>query len=466
MNKVKGHLDAVNPTNIGQQFNSTKQSMSIWELILVGVGGIIGAGYFLGSGSPIRTAGPSVLIAFLVGGFITTQTVGALNTLATYHPSEGAFKVYADMYLGRFIGYMQGWTYYLTSILTISSEAVASAIFVRLWVPSVPIWLLSSIFAAIVLLINAFGVKDFGLVESFMSVIKIAALVGFIVVVALSLFGWHVQATGTTPKVSSLFTGSFFPHGFGGLCQSMLIVIFAYAGIGVFGTAAVELKHPKLLDMGGFTTMGLLIGLYFLSIAGVLLILPWSEVSTQISPFVQAIQSLHLGLLANVLNAVILIASFSVMAGSVFSANQILASLGHGGEAPKFTIKTSENRHIHYGALITTAIGIAIFIGVSYMLPSSVYNLLISSSSFFTFFNWLIMLATLIAWRRKEAKNKVSKLAFGQPFTTWLTMVLIVVLAGYALFERDQRLGFYVSLAMSILLVVGYFFSRKRKFAL
>ena len=452
--------------NTGKQVQSDKQSMSIWELILVGVGGIIGAGYFLGSGSPIRTAGPSVLLAFLVGGFITTQTVGALNTLATYHPSEGAFKAYADMYLGRFTGYMQGWTYYLTSILTISSEAVASAIFVRLWVPSVPIWVLSTVFAAIVILINAFGVKNFGLVESFMSVIKIAALVGFIVVVGLFLFGWHVQSTGTTPKLGSLFSGSFFPHGFGGLGQSMLIVIFAYAGIGVFGTAAVELKHPKRLDMGGFTTMGLLTGLYLLSIAGVLLILPWSKVSTQISPFVQAIQALHLGVLADILNAVILVASFSVMAGSVFSANQILASLGHGGEAPKFTVKTSKKRHTHYGALITTAVGIAIFIAVSYVLPSSVYNLLISSSSFFTFFNWFIMLSTLIAWRRKEPQNGVSKLSFGQPFTTWLTMVLIVVLAGYALFERDQRLGFYVSLGMSILLVVGYFFSRKRKFGL
>lgn len=448
---------------MGVRIPSGKRTMSVWELILVGVGGIIGAGYFLGAGSPIRTAGPSVLIAFLIGGFITAQTVGALNTLASDHPSEGAFKAYADMYLGRFIGYMQGWTYYLTSILTISSEAVASAVFVRMWFPSVPLWVLSSSFAAIVIFINAFGIKNFGVIESFMSIIKIAALVGFIVVAGLIVFGWHNRVTGASTSFNAGVGGGFFPHGFGGLCQSMLIVIFAYGGIGVFGTAAVELKRPKYLDFGGIGTVGLLTGLYMLSIAGLLFILPWHQVGTQMSPFVQALQHIHLGILADVLNAVILIASFSVMAGSVFSASLILESLGHGGEAPKFTTRLSKKRRTPYGALISTALGLTIFIGVSYVLPSTVYKLLISSSSFFTFFNWFIMLFTLVSWRRKNRGKHVSSLTFGQPFTTWMTMILIVFLAGYALFQRDQRLGFYACAGMAIMMVVGYFFSRKRK---
>lgn len=443
----------------------SKGTMSLSELILVGVGGIIGAGFLLGSGIPIRTAGPCVLIAFILGGLITTQVVGALNTVALDEPMEGAFKAYADKYLGRFIGYMQGWTYYLTSILTISSESVASAIFVQLWLPSWPLWILSSCFALLILLINAFGIKNFGLIESFMSVVKIAALVGFIVFVAIWLFGFHPHTTSHTIGFASASGagGGFFPNGVGGLFRAMLIVIFAYAGIGVFATASIELKHPRQVDAGGFTTLIILTALYIFSIGGMLFIIPWSSVSTKTSPFVQALEHVHLTVLADILNAVILIAAFSVMAGAVFSANQILASLGHSGEAPAFSTRTVSKREIQYGALIVTAIGLAVFIGLSYMLPSNVYNFLVSASSFFTFFNWFIMLFTFISWRHKRSSKQISRLAFGQPISTYITMAVIVFLAFYALTERDDRLGFYACVGISIILSGCYFFTRKHK---
>ncbi|WEG14845.1 amino acid permease [Pullulanibacillus sp. KACC 23026] len=462
MDKTKSIRSNTAQASVKSRKQVLKGSMSVWELILIGIGGIIGAGYFLGSGSPIRTAGPSVLLAFVIGGLITMQAVGALNSLSFDHPSEGAFKTYADMYLGRFMGYMQGWTFYLMSILTISSEAVASAIFVKVWLPHIPLWIMSSSFAALVILINAFGVKNFSTVESFMSVIKIAALFGFIVVASIAIFGGQSHE-GTTQALDALHNTGFFPHGFSGLAQSMLIVVFAYAGIGVFATAAVHLKHPKYLDIGGLVTVGTLTGLYLLSIAGLLLLLPWNEVNVQTSPFVQALQHVHLNVLADCLNAVILIASFSVMAGSVFSANQILKSLGDNGEAPRFTIKKSPNNPIPYGALITTTIGLAVFISMSYVLPSSIYNLLISSSSFFTFFNYFIILLTFLAWRRQYKDKTISLLAFGQPLSTWLTMGIILFLTVFALFQKEQRLGFYACLVMGGLIIIGYFFSPKRK---
>ncbi|GEO25754.1 amino acid permease [Alicyclobacillus acidoterrestris] len=436
-----------------------KATMRLAELILVGVGGIIGAGFFLGSGLPIRTAGPAVMISFLMGGLITAQVVGALSSVAMDHPVEGAFKVYADMYLGRFLGYMQGWTYYLTSILTIASEAVASAIFVRVWLPGAPLWALSSGFAAMIILMNAFGVANFGRIESLMSVIKIAALVGFAAVILLMLFG--VRPHTLTIPVTMSTGGGFFAHGVGGIFQSMLIVIFSFAGIGVFATAAVELKHPKKLDTGAIVTITCLTVLYLLSIGTMLLVLPYERVSTNISPFVQALRYIHMNILANVLNAVILVAAFSVMAGAVFSANQILASLGQSGEAPRLTTRTSKQRHVQYGALLFTAFGIAIFLTLSYVLPSSVYNFLVSASSFLTFFNYFIMLATFLAWRRQSRHKPVSRLAFGQPVATVLTMAVVVFLAGYALFQREQRLGFYACLGMTAFISMGYFFTHK-----
>jgi L-asparagine transporter-like permease len=441
--------------------------LGVGQLILIGIGGIIGAGFFLGAGLPVRTAGPAVLGAFVLGGVLTAQVTGALTSIAVKHPVEGSFKVFADMYIGRFAGYMQGWLYYVTSVLTIASEAVAMGVFTRVWLAVMPLWALSAIYAGIILAINAFGVRNFGRVESLMSVVKIAALAGFIVFAAIEA----VRLTGVAASVGSraslsarVGTGGLFPHGFSGLLESMLIVVFAYAGIGVFATAAAEVNDARKIETGALWTIVILTALYLLSIAGLLLVVPWTEVSTTTSPFVLGLQRGHVGVLADLFNGAILIASFSVMAGAVFSANQVLVNLGQTHDAPRFVAGHSRGG-LAVGALAFTAAGIAAALVLAYLLPSSVYNFLISASSFMTFAYWFLMLWTFIAWRRTEEgrTSRVSILAFGQPYAAPLTMLVIVVLTGYALAQTEQRIAFYVFAAITLVLALGYpLFARKR----
>ncbi|MCL6631247.1 MAG: amino acid permease [Alicyclobacillus herbarius] len=429
--------------------------ISVWELIFIGVGGIIGAGFFLGSGQPIRAAGPSVLLAFLLGALVTTQTLGAVTSITANHPVQGSFTAFADMYLGRFTGFLQGWTYYVTSVLTIASEAVAMSVFAKLWIPHIPGWILTSVFILVVLVINAFGVKNFGRVESFMSAVKMAALVGFIVYAALFLFG--VTGRGAEPLAG--FTGlrvGFFPHGVTGFAQSMLIVIFAYAGIGVFATAVTKVKNPQSMDRGAWWTIILLTAMYVISVGLLLCIEPWQRMSTKTSPFVVGFGHMGLPVFGQIFNAVILVASFSVMAGAIFSANQILISLAHARVAPRFATRRKGNRQ--YGALVITTVCLAAVVNLSYILPSNVYSFLISASSFFTFMTWFVILWTFLVWRKKTTGDDqfVSTLAFGQPWMTIVTMVFIVILAGYALTDKDQRLGFYTCLAVWALLCAVY----------
>lgn len=236
----------------------------------------------------------------------------------------------------------------------------------------------------------------------------------------------------------------------------MLIVIFSYAGIGVFAMASVRLKNPKQLDNGGIITMIVLTVLYILSIGGLLLVLPWYIMSTKISPFVLALQHLRMAGLADVFNAVILIASFSVMAGAVFSANQILVGLGHRHDAPAFVAKRAKKRPVQYGALACTAFGIAIFIALSSVLPSGVYTFLVSASSFFTFFTWFVMLVTFVSWRRHKPGNYVSKLAFGKSAGSYITMAVFVLLTVYSLLSAQERLAFYACLAIFAVVTLGY----------
>jgi L-asparagine transporter-like permease len=448
-------------TTVWVEATPTKQQMSLTELVFIGVGGIIGAGFFLGCGLPIRTAGPAVLISFLVGALITAQVLGALTSVAASYPIEGSFKVYADMFLGKFAGYLQGWTYYITSILTISSESVAMGIFTQVWFPHFPTGLSSSGYALIILGINLFGMKSFGRIESIMTVVKLGALVGFLVFAAYLLFGHGANTPHLPLRVHG--KSGFFPTGFSGVMSSMLIVIFAYAGIGVFGTAAVELRRKEQITAGGAWTLAILTTLYVLTIGAILLIEPWWGLNTSTSPFVAAFQHAHFGWLAQAVNAVILIASFGVMAGAVFSASQILYSLGKAREAPRLVMYETK-RGVRMGALGLTTIGIAIALTISYLLPANVYNFLISASSFFSFFNWLMILWTFLKWKKKMQVEKkpiqISRLSFGQPVSVVLTMVVILVLAGYALLQRDQRFGFYSFIVILLIVAVSRRFTK------
>lgn len=425
----------------------TNGSLGVPGLVLVGIGGIIGAGFFLGAGLPIRTAGPAVLLAFLFGALITAQVTGALASLAVADPQPGAFVTYAERYVGPFAGFVQGWTYYVGSVLTITSEAAAMAVFSRIWAPSAPAWILTCAYAAVVLLMNAFGVRNFTRIESLMTVMKLGALVGFVVFVGTAAIAEGARGTASAAPEgvhATLTLHGFFAAGGAGVFQSMLIVIFAYAGIGVFATAAAQTARPRDIDRAAWITVASLAGLYLTSIALVLRTVSWRGVSLTASPFVVALERLGAPLLGGAFNLIILVASFSVMAGCVFSANQILLGLAEAGQAPPLVRPTTGVR-TQAGPLAVTSAGVALAVLVAYLLPADVYGFLISASGFLSLLNWFLILWAFLGWRGQRSRQgrHVSSLAFGQPASTPLTMLVLVVLAAFATTQPEQRLGFY-----------------------
>lgn len=443
------------------QNRQQKGHLSVGSLVLVGVGGIIGAGFFLGCGLPISLAGPAVLLSFVLAAFITAVVTGSITSIAVNHPIRGSFQVYASMYIGPFAGFMQGWTFYLTGILTIASESVAMAIFTRMWLPNIPVALLAGVFSAVVIIINAFGARNFERVEAWMSVVKIAALVGFICIMAAALFGLFAHH-GTIGAAAAGAAGGWIPHGFKGIAQSMLIVLFAYAGIGVFAAAAPDVRHPRDIDKAALWTLLILTVLYILSIGLLLWAVPWHTFGTSASPFVVGLQKIGLGWIPMILNGVILIAAFSVMAGSLYAADEILLSLAASKDAPKIILYKTK-RGIAVGALVTSTIAIALVLFLSQMLPANVYNFLISASSDFTLFNWFILMWAFLRWAKttKEDDAFTSVLAFGHPYTTWVVIILIIALAGYSLTQSDQRIGFFAALGVGILVALCYLFVRR-----
>ncbi|HEU4962454.1 MAG TPA: amino acid permease [Bacilli bacterium] len=448
------------PNTEAKEREAPKKSMNMFSLAGVGVGGVIGAGFFLGSGLAVQQAGPAVAVAFLIGGLIMMQVLGSLVSVNVNRMEHGSFRVYAEEFLGRYSGYLLGWSVFLSGILGIGTEAIAMGVFARYWFPNLPLAVLSMSFMLIVVGLNALGGALFGRLETGMSALKSLALVLFIVLGGYALF-MHGSFVKPAP-VSSM--RSFLPNGFSGLMQSMLIVIFAYSGIQAVAMASDEARNPKKDIPRASVLMSIsIVFVYVVSMFVLVMITPWKTVYTDKSPFVQAFDALGLSWASTGLNFVVLIAAFSVMAATYYTSMHMLTSLAESNEAPQFFTHGTKKGFLRNSWLAVGIASIAV-VGLSFLLPSKLYDYLVSASSYFTFLAWVMFLLTYLFWRKKKGPEETyhSALIWGRP-GAYVTIAAILALLVLSLRVEEFRYGFYAALGLTVLITAGYFFVRKGK---
>lgn len=441
--KQKGYIN--NTAN-----NISKNGLNAYSLAGIGIGGVIGGGFFLGSSLAIREAGPSVILAFLFGGLIMSQVLGSMTSISINRPVKGSFRVYTEQYMGKFTGFLLGWVIFISGILTLGSEAIATGIFLKYWIPNISSSVFSLAALIIVIFINRLGTKYFGYIESVMSIAKIAVIIFF---VALGIF--FILGNGILPPKNPFasFT-AFFPNGVSGFLQSMLIVIFTYAGVSTVAMATSEVRNPhtEIPKATILLTIGIIL-LYIPSMFVIISTVSWNLINTDISPFVQSFGNIGYGWVSALINAVILVSTFSVMIGTYYSCVQILASLSEANDAPK-QLKTSTAKGLLKYSWLTTGVISILIVLIAFALGTKLFNYLISSSSYFSFFNWTVNLLTYIIWLKHREKNEIydSPLIKGRS-SAIITIIVIAILLIISLGVSDFRIGFYV--AFSILMIVS-----------
>ncbi|MFL0247169.1 amino acid permease [Candidatus Clostridium stratigraminis] len=433
--------------------NVSKSGLNAYSLAGIGIGGIIGAGFFLGSSLAINQAGPSVVLAFLFGGLIMSQVLGAMTSISINRPVQGSFRVYTELFLGRFMGFLLGWIIFVSGILSLGSEAIAAGVFISYWIPRVSSALFAIIAIIIVIGINALGTKYFGFIESVMSFIKIAVLVMFIL-----LGTFIIIKNGITIKQNPFSSyNAFFPNRISGFLQSMLIVVFTYSGISTVAMATSEVRRPclEIPKATVILTLGT-VSLYIISMLIIVNIVDWSSINTNISPFVQGFNNMGYGWASSLINGVILIATFSVMIGSFYGCVQMLVSLSKAQEAPKIFKGATEREFYKYSWVASGTISILVVL-MAFALGTKLFNYLISSSSYFSFFNWVVNLITYLVWIRKREKSEIydSPLIKGR-LGAIITIIVIITLLVISLGVSDFRIGFYMALGISFIISVMY----------
>lgn len=437
-----------------------EKGMSVWHLTMMGLGTVVGGSFFLGLSIALHAAGPSVILSYLIGGAIIYVILFSLSEMTVADPAPGSFRTFASKAYGSGLGFVVGWVYWTGLILAMSSEAIAASILIKSWFPGISVGLLGAAIIIGVTLLNLLGAERLSKLESGLAVIKLLAIVGFIILGLALIVGFFPG----NPQVGlGELTGEpIFAGGIGGIAGSMLMVLFTYAGFEIIGLAASETKDPQKTVPRAiiFTVIGL-ITLYVGAVAVLLPLIPTTALPEEVSPFVAALTRHGLGWAANSINFVLVSAILSTMLAATFGLGRMIWSLANEGHAPSF-IKGKGG--VPYRGILCSGGAMLAGLGLGLMLPANVYTFLVSSGGFALLFTYVIIVASHIKFRKQNGCPGNGKCQLpGYPYTSWFALISLVAVIFSMPLIRGQGAGLAAGLLLLISYSLCYFLMKVRK---
>ena len=438
-----------------------ERGLSKAQIIMIGLGGAIGTGLFMGSGIAIGYAGPGVLISYLIAALIAVIMVFSLSEMAVVHPTAGSFGTYAEIYLGPMMGFIVRYTYWIQQVLLIGAEAVAVGIYMSWWFPDVPVWLWAIGSAAAVLWINTRAVHNFGSVEYWLTVIKVSAIVAFIVVGLSRILGIVGDPIGLH-NVTGL-AGGFLPNGFLGVWLAVLMALFSFMGLEfVVGTAS-EAKDPKVAIPAALRTMAARLFLfYILALFIIVAFLPWTESGAKVvteSPFVKMFASAGIPYAAGLMNFVVATAALSAMNTSIYLGSRMLFSLARGGYAPR-ALGQLNAQNVPMRATAVTGAGILAAASLSILTPLA-YNYLFGIVLFGGLLVWSAILVSHLRFRRRHQGADLPVRMPFFPYAQILGLVLLGAITVTMALHGDWQVAVFAGGPWLVLIAAAYLVWRR-----
>lgn len=428
------------------------KGMSAWQLTMLALGTVVGGSFFVGSSVAIHAAGPSVVIAYILGGVLVYFVLIALSELTVANPDSGSFRTFATQAFGQGTGFVVGWVYWTGMVLAMSSESTAVSILVSKWIPDISIQVLGSIIIIGVTLLNLLGADKLSKLEGALAAVKLLAIASFIVIAFLLISG---VAIGNAPiGIGNLAKEPFMPGGIRGIAGSMLIVMFAYAGFEIIGLAASETDEPrKTVPKAINYTVLCLVGFYILTVSLILPLIPTNSINEEVSPMVAALNNQGLGWGSTALNLVMITAIISTMLAAMFGIGRMMRALVDEGHAPRILKDTKD---VPYRGIFFSGVAMLIGLAIGFIFPK-VYIFLISSGGFALLFTYTVIIASHLRLRKKNGCPPEGKCQMhGFPYTSWITLISMVIIIFSMPFIPDQVSGLITGITMIILYSVVY----------
>src|SRR5215467_13426325 len=425
--EAQNHAEGQQESHLEKRESGLKSKLSSRQVAMIGLGCTIGTGLFLGSAISVKLAGPAVILSFLAGALVALTVMWALAEMAVEHPAPGSFGLYAEMYLHPWAGFAVRYTYWLCLVMVVGLEVVAAAIYCAFWFHTVPAgaWILG--FSVLLVFVNTLSIEDFGTIEYWFAMIKVATILAFLLLGAMLLFGIGFPRIGLANFTAH---GGFMPHGWKGVALGVVMAIFSYLGLEIVGTTAGEASDPKAAVPAALRrTLGALAVFYLGGLALVLGIVPWTEVGLGQSPFVKVFERVGIPAASHIMNLVVLSAALSSALCNLYFCARLLFSLARGGFAPAGLGRLSQ-RGMPVASLLASSIGLLAALVLAHFFKETAFVFLVGVAFFGGPFIWLMTLLTHIAFRRRgeQEKRDICRIA---PFGIWSSVAgILALLAG------------------------------------
>ncbi|MGW5333573.1 amino acid permease [Streptomyces bauhiniae] len=434
------------------------------HLSMIAIGGVIGAGLFVGSSTGIATAGPGILLSYALVGTLVVLVMRMLGEMSAANPTSGSFSAHADRALGRWAGFSIGWLYWFFWVVVLAVEATAGAKILEGWIPAVPQWGWALIVMLVLTATNLVSVGSYGEFEFWFAGIKVVAIGAFIVVGALAVFGVLPGAHSDKAGLSNLTAhGGFLPHGPGAILTGVLLVVFSFMGSEIATLAAGESEDPQRAVTKSTNSIIWRIAVFYLgSILVVISLLPWNDPSIKTDgSYVAALNSLGIAHAGQIMNFIVLTSVLSCLNSGLYTASRMAFSLGERGDAPKVFAKAN-SRGVPMAAILSSVLFGFVAVFFNYKFPDSVFLFLVNSSGAVALFVWLVICFSQLRMRKiiqREAPEKLVVKMWLYPYLTWATAALIVFVLGYMLTdtEHDGRETVLLSLMVAaVVLIIAF----------
>lgn len=436
-----------------------RQGLSQRQLSMIAIGGVIGAGLFVGSGVVIKDTGPAAFLTYALCGLLIVLVMRMLGEMAAANPSTGSFADYAAQALGGWAGFSVAWLYWYFWVIVIGFEAIAGGKVLNYWFHA-PLWLLSLCLMVLMTATNLFSVTSFGEFEFWFAGIKVATIVAFLAIGAVCALG---LLPGRHADFSNLTAhGGFFPNGVGAVFAAIVVVIFSMVGAEIVTVAAAESRDPELAVTRATRSVVARVGIFFVgSVFLLVVILPWNSVELGASPYVAALKHLGLPGADQVMNAVVLTAVLSCLNSGLYTASRMLFVLADRGEAPAGLVTLSRRGVPSFAILASSAVGFGCVI-MAWLSPGTVFLFLLNSSgAVILFVYWLVGLSQIVLRRRTPEERLRVKMWFF-PTLSALTLAGITAVLVQMAFDRSVRSQLWLSL-LSWAVVIGLYFAARAR---
>jgi GABA permease len=415
------------------------------QMTMIALGGVIGAGLFVGSGVVIKAAGPAAVVSFALTGLIVLMVMRMLGEMAVAMPAVGSFYEYARLAfddrptLGELAGFVTGWMYWYFWVIVVAQEAIAGAGLVRFWMPHEPTWIISLALLLSLTVTNLISVRVFGEFEFWFASIKVAAIVVFLLLAGLFVAGlWP----GTAMDVGNLTGhGGFAPNGILPVLTGAVAATGFYFGAEIVPIAAAETAEPaKAVAKAIQSVISRVLFFYIGSILLVVCLVPWNSAGMA-APYVSALEAMGIPGGPHIMNAVVLTAVLSALNSGLYASSRMLFALTRRGDAPRPLAKLSRNGVPVRAILLGTLFGYGAVI-MSYVSPDTVFAFLVNSYGTVAIFVYVMIAISQLRLRKRlerEAPARLRVRMWCYPYLTYATIAGMLGIVMAMAFIPDQR---------------------------